>query len=85
MPRESAVIGLPGDVENVVRLDADHSNMCRYDTREEADRDMYELVAFDLGRLYENAVQAQIAVSNDAALGSVLPSVPAHQPGYPST
>jgi len=43
VPRESSRFGLPGDRENIVKLDADHGDICRFDTSEH-DQDNYELV-----------------------------------------
>lgn len=53
MPRLSAVIGLPGDLENQVRLDADHSNLCRFDASIQKDRDNLRLVEANIEELYE--------------------------------
>lgn len=44
VPRESAVVGLPGDVENQVCLEADHSNMGRFDDVTKDDLDNYKPV-----------------------------------------
>ena len=44
VPRASAVIGLPGDIENQVGLDAGHKEICRYDPSILADIDNYEKV-----------------------------------------
>ena len=55
VPRLSAVIGLPGDSENQVRLNADHSNLCRFDASIEKDRDNLRLVEANVEELYEPA------------------------------
>ncbi|KAH0541695.1 hypothetical protein FGG08_003858 [Glutinoglossum americanum] len=54
--RESASFGLPGDVENIVRLKADHSNMCRFDTTVQADLDNFKIVRGNMHRLYMAAM-----------------------------
>ena len=53
VPRESAVIGLPGDVENQVRLDADHRNLCRYNLSVQVDRDNLKKVQHNIKELYD--------------------------------
>jgi hypothetical protein len=50
--RESASFGLPGDIENVVRLNSDHRNMCRFNPAEQTDVDNYKHVRHNLRRLY---------------------------------
>lgn len=42
--RSSAVLELLGDIENQVKIDADHSDMCRFDLSVAKDRDNYHLV-----------------------------------------
>jgi len=44
VPKESAVFGLAGDRENQVRLNATHSNMCRFNPSVKADMDNYFFV-----------------------------------------
>jgi hypothetical protein len=43
VPRESAVLGLKGERESQVRLNATHSNMCRFnpDVKEDANNYFY--------------------------------------------
>jgi hypothetical protein len=43
VPKKSATFGLPGDKENIVMLNANHSNMCRFDDSQE-DQDNFKLV-----------------------------------------
>ena len=57
VPRESASFGLPGDLEDIVCITANHSNMCRFDTANQADLDNYKLVRANMRRLYDNAVE----------------------------
>ncbi|KAI9783675.1 MAG: hypothetical protein M1839_003523 [Geoglossum umbratile] len=54
--RDSAVIGLPGDVENVVKLDANHSEICRFDITIQRDRDNLCLVLANIKMLYGLAI-----------------------------
>ena len=67
MPRASAVIGLPGDTENQVGIDASHSEICRFDPSILTDVDNYEKVQGNFRELYEGALEKQ---------GEILPSVP---------
>jgi len=57
------VIGLPGDIETPVKLEASHSDMCRFDTRVKQDMDMYKKVRHGLRILYNNAREARAMVS----------------------
>lgn len=56
VPRDSATFRLPGNVEDIVRLDADHSKMCRFDLGIETDRENYDKVQAYVGDLYEFAL-----------------------------
>ncbi|SPO06474.1 uncharacterized protein DNG_09164 [Cephalotrichum gorgonifer] len=55
VPRESARFGLPGDHENIVKLDADHRGVCKFGPSEE-DQDNFELVLGNVQDLYEGAL-----------------------------
>ncbi|KAI9367173.1 hypothetical protein BJX61DRAFT_547746 [Aspergillus egyptiacus] len=55
VPKESAQIGLPGNIENIVMLAADHSNICKFDEGR-VDRNNYKLVKGNLEELYEKAL-----------------------------
>ena len=44
MPRSSAVIGLPGHREKQVKLEATHSDMCRFNPNVRIDAKNYKLV-----------------------------------------
>jgi hypothetical protein len=48
-------MGLPGNREKIIKLEASHSDMCRFDLpdslKEDDDRDNYELVEGNLTRL----------------------------------
>ena len=56
VPRKSAVFGLPGDRENIVRLNASHSDMCRFDESQQ-DQDNFNLVRSNIEDLYEEAIK----------------------------
>lgn len=47
---------MPGDRENIVKLDADHGDVCRFD-RSEHDQDNYELVERNMKDIYLNALK----------------------------
>jgi hypothetical protein len=47
---------LPGLRETKLRIDADHSNLCRFDLSIETDKDNYELVEGNLDRLCREAI-----------------------------
>ncbi|KAL2050807.1 hypothetical protein ABVK25_008868 [Lepraria finkii] len=51
--RSSAVLELPGDIENQVKIDADHSEMCRFDLSVAKDHDNYRLVQANIEDLYD--------------------------------
>ena len=44
MPQASAMIGLPGDRENQVKLEATHSDMCRFNPNAQTDAKNFKLV-----------------------------------------
>ncbi len=70
MPRDSATIGLPGDIENQVGLDASHSEMCRFEPSLQADMKNYQWVKRNIKGLYLGALEKQ---------GETLPNAPRHQ------
>ena len=57
MPKESATFGLPGHRENIVRLNADHSNMCRFDVTDQRDKDNLKIVSSNLEDVYNEALK----------------------------
>ena len=61
VPKKSAIFGLPGTRENIVELNADHSNLCRYDNSMQ-DQDNFKLVANNIQDLYENALKRSESV-----------------------
>lgn len=56
MSEESARFGLPGNRENIVKLNADHSGVCKFGSSQE-DQDNFKLVRSNLEDLYDNAVK----------------------------
>lgn len=59
VPRSSAVLGLPGDVENQVKINADHSDMCRFDLSMTKDQDNYRLVQANIEDLCDFDIATQ--------------------------
>lgn len=56
VPPESARLGMPGDRENVVKLNADHSGICKFGASQ-ADQDNLEFVQFNIKDIYKKALQ----------------------------
>jgi len=59
VPHESATLGLAGHRENQVGLEANHSDMCCFDSSKQHDRDIYELVEFNVKRVCRDAIRAR--------------------------
>ncbi|KAK2020925.1 hypothetical protein LX32DRAFT_605626 [Colletotrichum zoysiae] len=55
VPRASARLNMPGDRENVVKLDADHSTVCKFGPTE-SDQDNLKLVRSNIKELYKKAL-----------------------------
>lgn len=53
---ESARFGLPGDRENVVKLNADHGDVCKFGGSQ-TDQDNFELVQSNIQDMYKNALK----------------------------
>jgi hypothetical protein len=53
---ESARFGMPGDHENVVKLNADHSGVCKFGPSQ-TDQDNFKLVRGNIRDLYKRALQ----------------------------
>ena len=53
---ESARLGMPGDHENVVKLKADHSRVCKFGSTLE-DQDNFKLVQGNIRDLYKDALR----------------------------
>lgn len=56
MPRESARFDMPGDRENVVKLNADHSGVYKFGPSQ-TDQDNFKLVRSNIRDLYKNALK----------------------------
>ena len=63
MPKNSATFGLPGHRENIVRLNAGHSDMCRFDAKDQRDKDNLEIVFSNLEDLYDAALNNRESAS----------------------
>ena len=57
VPRHSAVLGLPGDRESQIKIQASHENMCRFDPDVAIDKVNYELVEGNVVELCSEASQ----------------------------
>jgi len=72
--RASSTFGLPGDIENLVGLQADHSTVCKFGPSEE-DQDNLELVLANVQDLYK--VLLEEGEREDEKDGeSLIPSLP---------
>lgn len=56
VPKESARLGMPGDRENVVKLNADHRGVCKFGSSE-TDQDNLELVCANIENLFQSALK----------------------------
>lgn len=56
MPRDSARFGMPGDIENIVKLNADHGGVCKFGTCQ-TDQDNFKLVQSNIKDLYKSALK----------------------------
>jgi len=52
----SARLGLPGDRENVVKLNADHGQICKFG-ESQVDRDNFDLVQSNIRDIYKSALK----------------------------
>lgn len=57
MPKTSATFGLPGHRDNIVRLNATHSDMCRFDGKDQRDKDNLKIVSSNLEDVYDVALK----------------------------
>lgn len=61
---------MPGDRENVVKLNADHSGVCKFGSTLE-DQDNFKLVQCNIKDLYENALKiCELSAVLNSAKGS---------------
>jgi len=66
---ESARFGMPGDHENVVKLNADHSGVCKFGSTLE-DQDNFKLVRGNIKDLYKNALKiGELSIINPVNSG----------------
>ena len=56
MPPESARFGIPGDRENIVMLNADHSSVSKFG-ESQTDQDNFKLVRSNIKDIYKNALK----------------------------
>lgn len=56
MTKDSARFGLAGDKENIVKLNADHSRVCKFGSSIE-DQDNFKLVRSNIRDLYKVALE----------------------------
>ncbi|KAH8591174.1 hypothetical protein B0O99DRAFT_744603 [Bisporella sp. PMI_857] len=75
VPVESARFGMPGDRENVVKLNADHSTVCKFGPSL-ADQDNFKLVQSNIRDLYRSALIAYATKSKQAIFKETVPSYP---------
>ena len=61
VPKRSACFGLPGSRENIVELNAEHSDLCRFDGSMR-DQDNFKLVANNIQDIYEAALKRSESV-----------------------
>ena len=57
VPRESACLNLPGDIETELKIEAKHEDMCRFNPDVEMDECNYEMVEGNTVRLCKQAVR----------------------------
>ena len=53
------MLGLPGDIKNQAKIDADHSDMCRFDLSEAKDRDNCRLLEANIEEICELDIETQ--------------------------
>ena len=56
VPRESARFGMPGDRENIVKLNANHNGVCKFSSSQ-TDQDNFKLVRSNIMDIYKNALK----------------------------
>ena len=57
VPYDSAILGLPGDRETILRRHAGHSDVCRFNPCDETDEEDFEIFEGNLKRLYRFALK----------------------------
>lgn len=71
MPRESACLGLPGVRENVVKLNADHRDVCKFGPGP-VDQDNLKLVQSNIKDLYQKALKKTVQTDHPPRPSSVI-------------
>ncbi|KAI3535789.1 hypothetical protein CSPX01_11127 [Colletotrichum filicis] len=74
--RDSATLNMPGDVETIVRINAGHSDICRFDTSMPVDKDNYKQAIHGLKKLSNAACNH---------LRDILPAPPDTLPSFPTS
>jgi hypothetical protein len=64
----SARLGMPGNCENVVKLEADHSTVCKFGSSED-DRDNLKLVKANIKDLYREALKKSEYLATPSTIG----------------
>ncbi len=71
VPFDSAVLKLAGNRETQMRIDADHSNMCRFDLESQRDQDNYRKVQRRLQMMCADALVGSLQHPHPGKSGSV--------------
>lgn len=67
--RSSAILGLPGNIEEVIPLQGNHSDICRFDVEIPRDRENYRAVSFRLGKMRKAALDGALATTEMPGAG----------------
>jgi hypothetical protein len=58
VPYDSAILGLGGDQETILRRRTDHGDVCRFDLEDETDQEDFKTLLSNIKRLYKKATNA---------------------------
>lgn len=74
MPQESARFGLPGNLERIISLNADHRSICKFG-QTQVDRDNWKVVKSNIKGLYDIALKEceLLQMSLDAGISTSDP------------
>lgn len=75
VPRDSACLGLAGDHESQLKIEAKHGDMCRFNPKVTIDENNYEVVEGNVVELCEKAAK-QLGEKSHAVMMDLMPSVP---------
>lgn len=85
MPQSSATIGLPGDRESQIKLQAKHSDMCKFNPNDAVDKKNYKFVegnvlelcekSLQLGKKQHSSVDRLPGTSADTVDSTILPGI----------